>query len=81
MPHPKVEAHSQTSARDAAQEEAIRLQAFLLWEQAGCPQGDGVDFWLKVEQEQEAVEAAREANQESLQQGQKAWGKELIKTQ
>ena len=27
----------------------IREQAYLLWEAAGCPPGDGVEFWLQAE--------------------------------
>jgi hypothetical protein len=32
-------------------ENDIRTRAFSLWEQAGCPQCDGVEFWLRAEQE------------------------------
>lgn len=32
-------------------EEAIRMLAHHKWEAAGCPEGDGVDFWLAAEQE------------------------------
>lgn len=32
-------------------EEAIRELAFLKWEEAGCPSGDGFDFWLEAERE------------------------------
>ncbi len=28
----------------------IRLQAYLSWEAAGMPFGDGVNFWLEAEQ-------------------------------
>lgn len=31
-------------------EESIREKAYLLWEAAGYPEGDGVDFWLQAEQ-------------------------------
>ncbi|MEZ6136730.1 MAG: DUF2934 domain-containing protein [Pirellulaceae bacterium] len=34
-----------------AQEEAIRVLAHEKWKAAGCPAGDGVDFWLDAEQE------------------------------
>jgi hypothetical protein len=39
--------------RPAAQPapEAIRLRACFLWEAAGRPAGDGVDFWLRAEQQ------------------------------
>ncbi len=30
-------------------EEAIRELAYLKWEDAGCPSGDGFDFWLEAE--------------------------------
>ncbi len=32
-------------------DEAIRLNAYLKWEAAGRPVGDGVDFWLEAERE------------------------------
>lgn len=32
-------------------ENDIRTRAFSLWEQAGCPDCDGVEFWLRAEQE------------------------------
>ena len=31
--------------------ENIRERAFVLWEAAGCPCGDGVEFWLQAETE------------------------------
>jgi hypothetical protein len=31
--------------------DAIRLNAYLKWEAAGKPGGDGVDFWLQAERE------------------------------
>ncbi len=31
--------------------ENIRERAFVLWEAAGCPCGDGVEFWLQAEAE------------------------------
>ena len=34
-----------------AREEAIRVLAHSKWEAAGCPAGDGVDFWLEAERE------------------------------
>ena len=34
-----------------AREEAIRALAHSKWEAAGCPAGDGVDFWLEAERE------------------------------
>lgn len=32
-------------------EERIRERAYHCWEDAGCPAGDGVEFWLKAEAE------------------------------
>jgi hypothetical protein len=32
-------------------EQAIRTRAYQLWEEAGSPPGDGVDFWLQAEAE------------------------------
>ena len=32
-------------------EQAVRDLAYLKWEAAGCPEGDGVVFWLEAEQE------------------------------
>lgn len=43
-----------TGARD----EAIRALAFRKWEAAGCPAGDGFEFWLEAEREVHA-EVAR----------------------
>lgn len=34
-----------------ALEEAIRYRAYLRWEAAGMPDGDGVNFWLQAENE------------------------------
>ena len=31
--------------------EAIRVLAHQKWEAAGCPEGDGMEFWLDAEQE------------------------------
>lgn len=31
-------------------EDSVREKAYLLWEAAGYPEGDGVDFWLQAEQ-------------------------------
>ncbi len=33
------------------QQEAIRALAYRKWEAAGCPEGDGTEFWLEAEQE------------------------------
>ena len=32
-------------------EESIRALAHSKWKAAGCPSGDGVDFWLEAERE------------------------------
>jgi hypothetical protein len=32
-------------------QEAVRTRAYSLWQQAGSPEGDGVEFWLLAEQE------------------------------
>jgi hypothetical protein len=32
-------------------EEEVRERAYLLWEEAGRPEGDGVDFWVQAEQQ------------------------------
>src|SRR5262249_38652543 len=39
------------SARLAASEDAIRLNAYFKWEAAGCPEGDDLSFWLAAERE------------------------------
>jgi hypothetical protein len=35
----------------AVTEEQVRMRAYLKWERAGKPPGDGVTFWLEAEQE------------------------------
>ena len=35
----------------APADEAVRARAYSLWEAAGYPEGDGVEFWLRAEQE------------------------------
>jgi hypothetical protein len=49
-PAPKPVAPAQPTCR-AASEDQIRLRAYLLWEAAGRPAGDGAQFWLEAEQE------------------------------
>ena len=44
-----MECQSQEQFMDAS-EEAIRELAYQKWEEAGCPSGDGFDFWLEAEQ-------------------------------
>ncbi|MCI0700469.1 MAG: DUF2934 domain-containing protein [Planctomycetia bacterium] len=46
-----VSAGSPTRSTGAPIEEMIRLRAYLLWEQAGQPDSDGVEFWLRAERE------------------------------
>lgn len=38
--------------------EPIRMRAYLLWEQAGRPEGGDLEFWERARQEIEAEEAA-----------------------
>jgi hypothetical protein len=40
-------------------EDEIRRCAYQKWEAAGCPDGDGVHFWLEAEQELRAVMTRR----------------------
>ena len=35
----------------AVSPDEVRTRAYFLWEAAGCPQGDGVRFWLAAERE------------------------------
>ena len=32
-------------------EEYVRVRAYYLWEEAGCPDGDGSEFWTRAESE------------------------------
>ena len=41
--------HSAPSESAADRDERVRLRAYQLWEAAGRPQGDGVEFWLRAE--------------------------------
>lgn len=36
----------------------IRERAYVLWEEAGRPEGDGVEFWLRAEREMPAERAS-----------------------
>lgn len=40
-----------TPPREQPVEDEIRNQAYLLWEAAGCPPGDGVNFWCEAERQ------------------------------
>jgi hypothetical protein len=46
-----VRAEEQSCASPGAQCEKIRELAHSKWEAAGCPCGDGVEFWLQAEAE------------------------------
>jgi hypothetical protein len=42
--------------------EAIRLRSYLIWERAGCPNGEAVNHWLQAKAEIDAkVEDAYQA--------------------
>ena len=41
----------ETYAARIPTEEEVREKAYLLWEEAGKPEGDGVEFWVRAEQE------------------------------
>lgn len=44
-------AKSAGAAAAITTEQKIRLRAYKKWEDAGCPQSDGVSFWLEAESE------------------------------
>jgi hypothetical protein len=48
-PAPQGDGHADT--RRTASDEEVRLRAYLKWEAAGRPPGDGADFWLAAERE------------------------------
>ena len=39
------------AASESPDAQAIREKAYLLWEEAGRPESDGVEFWLRAEQD------------------------------
>lgn len=43
--------HLTPEQRMDACEEEIRQLAYQKWEQAGCPSGDGFDFWIEAERD------------------------------
>ena len=45
-----------------SREHAIREKAYAKWEEAGCPSGDGMHFWLEAEKEFQSVEAVTAAS-------------------
>lgn len=55
--NPQAPANGRTTPTEPARraaapaEETIRTHAFYLWEAAGRPDSDGVEFWLRAEQE------------------------------
>ena len=49
----EVPAETPPCSANICQEE-VRTRAFLKWEAAGCPQGDGILFWLEAESELQA---------------------------
>ena len=64
MSHSKVEKYSQPKkTRRERYEELVRQRAYYLWEAAGRPEGDGVDFWVQAEA-QEPQEAEGEVEEE-----------------
>lgn len=38
-------------ANNVVTDDQIQIHAYHLWEAAGCPEGDGVDFWFQAEKE------------------------------
>lgn len=46
-----VKLGARTPPRQGPTEDEIRVRAHALWEQAGRPEGDGVQFWLEAERE------------------------------
>lgn len=45
----QLSAISESSCEITKCEDQIRETAYLLWEAAGYPESDGVDFWLQAE--------------------------------
>ena len=41
--------------------EPIRTRAYMLWEQAGRPEGGDLEFWERARQEIEAEQAAKDS--------------------
>lgn len=48
-PQPRVEAKDAAPATSC--EEKVRTLAYEKWEAAGCPAGDGIEFWVAAERE------------------------------
>jgi hypothetical protein len=43
--------HRTPTKNGAPVEDDIRARAYSLWEEAGHPEGDGVEFWLRAERD------------------------------
>jgi hypothetical protein len=51
-PHPaKLEIQIEQNGKPPVTEDEIRTLAHAKWQAAGCPPGDGLEFWLSAEQE------------------------------
>ena len=46
-------------------EDTIRQRAYEQWQAAGCPEGDGVEFWLEAERALVSQATPRAASKES----------------
>jgi hypothetical protein len=46
-----AKAKSAGAAAATSTEDKIRSRAYSKWEKAGCPPGDGINFWLEAEGE------------------------------
>ena len=40
-----------SAAKTAPTEESVREKAYSLWEEAGRPEGDGLEFWVEAERQ------------------------------
>ena len=49
-------------SNETARNDAIRTLAHLKWESAGCPEGDGAEFWYAAEREILAKASKRRLN-------------------
>lgn len=45
--------------RDLDTHQEIQEKAYFLWKEAGCPEGSGVEFWLKAEKQIKIKKAAK----------------------
>lgn len=53
-----------STAGTADKEERIRERAYACWQEAGCPAGDGVEFWLKARAEPALETGSRSTHDE-----------------